>query len=114
VDGKFAIAIPFSRNDFQGGLSSESSVTITLNYDRSLVGNLNYDDAARVTENGFGFLDNLTATRVKDFHLFDYKQSPVCIFLSDSILKIRSQRPIGQKQWEISTASVEQVFMSQV
>ena len=82
-NSNFFIGIPFADSeDFMGGLSTTGTVQIELSGDRQV------DTAIR----GAKFI------------------APVGIYYEDVLLKIRSQKPMGRSQIEITTASIEQIL----
>ena len=79
----FAIGIPFSNDeDFMGGISTGGTVQFELVGQR--LGNANIKG-------------------------IDWSQTPTAIFLEDAILKIRSMKPNGSPQWDITNATIEQI-----
>ena len=82
-NSNFFIGIPFADSeDFMGGLSTTGTVQIELSGDRQV------DTAIR----GAKYI------------------APVGIYYEDVLLKIRSQKPMGRSQIEITTASIEQIL----
>ena len=82
-NSNFFIGIPFADSeDFMGGLSTTGTVQIELSGDRQV------DTAIR----GAKFI------------------APVGIYYEDVLLKIRSQKPMGRSQIEVTTASIEQIL----
>ena len=82
-NSNFFIGIPFADSeDFMGGLSTTGTVQIELSGDRQV-----HTEAKSV---------KFTA--------------PVGIYYEDVLLKIRSQKPMGRSQIEITTASIEQIL----
>ena len=82
-NSNFFIGIPFADSeDFMGGLSTTGTVQIELSGDRQV------DTAIR----GAKYI------------------APVGIYYEDVLLKIRSQKPMGRSQIEVTTASIEQIL----
>ena len=82
-NSNFFIGIPFADSeDFMGGLSTTGTVQIELSGDRQV------DTAIRGTK----------------------YIAPVGIYYEDVLLKIRSQKPMGRSQIEVTTASIEQIL----
>ena len=82
-NSNFFIGIPFADSeDFMGGLSTTGTVQIELSGDRQV------DTAVR------------SAKYI----------APVGIYYEDVLLKIRSQKPMGRSQIEVTTASIEQIL----
>ena len=92
----FFIGIPFSNDeDFMGGINSNSTAQIQLRLVRT---------AAPIPEDPVN-PNHLTLAEM------NFSQSPTCILLEDAILKIRSMKPPGRSQIEITNATVEQLAM---
>ena len=82
-NSNFFIGIPFADSeDFMGGLSTTGTVQIELSGDRQV---------------------HTEAKSVKFI-------APVGIYYEDVLLKIRSQKPMGRSQIEVTTASIEQIL----
>ena len=82
-NSNFFIGIPFADSeDFMGGLSTTGTVQIELSGDRQV------------------------DTAIKSIKYI----APVGIYYEDVLLKIRSQKPMGRSQIEITTASIEQIL----
>ena len=82
-NSNFFIGIPFADSeDFMGGLSTTGTVQIELSGDRQV----------HTEAKGLSFI------------------APVGIYYEDVLLKIRSQKPMGRSQIEITTASIEQIL----
>ena len=94
----FMIAIPFSNDeDFMGGISSGSTMQIELVGSRIVK-----PDAKEIPNNTF---DDPVAE-------IDWDQNPTGIYFEDAILKIRSVKPPGAPQIQITNASIEQIIAS--
>ena len=82
-NSNFFIGIPFADSeDFMGGLSTTGTVQIELSGDRQV------------------------HTEAKNIKFI----APVGIYYEDVLLKIRSQKPMGRSQIEVTTASIEQIL----
>ena len=82
-NSNFFIGIPFADSeDFMGGLSTTGTVQIELSGDRQV------------------------DTAIKSIKYI----APVGIYYEDVLLKIRSQKPMGRSQIEVTTASIEQIL----
>ena len=95
----FFIAIPFSTDeDFMGGISSGSTCQVELTGQR-----LNKRNA----------LLKLHPSESRDPHArFDWTLPPTGIYFEDAILKIRSVKPPGAPQVQITNATIEQIIAS--
>ena len=94
----FMIAIPFSNDeDFMGGISSGSTMQIEL------VGSRIVKTDAK--ENEHNVLNDPVAG-------IDWNQVATGIYFEDAILKIRSIKPPGAPQIQITNASIEQIIAS--
>ncbi|KAH0803754.1 uncharacterized protein GO595_003528 [Histomonas meleagridis] len=84
IDHNFFIGLPFAEGeDFQGGISTTGTVQIGL------------------------FGDRLADTSMKDVAYI----APTGIYFEDALLKVRSMKPEGRAQIEITNASIEQIIM---
>lgn len=119
-DFKFGIAIPFCKDsDFQGGLNTNGTVQIEFRADRgtpkgiatgnayaeAVIGSQTFVPATSTIGTNSNF-SQLT----EDFSVYDWKTPATCIFVSDTLLKIRSVKPATEPQWVITNASVEQLM----
>lgn len=83
-ESNFMIGIPFAdSDDFMGGISTENTVQIELVGER---------------------IGKSTAMKAVSF------DAPVGIYVQDAYLKIRSMKPQGRSQIEITTATIEQIY----
>ena len=96
----FFIAIPFSTDeDFMGGISSGSTCQVEL------VGSRLNRRNANITLDPAGPQTDPVAR-------YDWTLAPTGIFFEDAILKIRSVKPPGAPQVQITNATIEQIIAS--
>ena len=85
-NSNFFIGIPFADSeDFMGGISTTGTVQVEL------------------------YGERMVHTSVKNITF----KAPVGIYYQDAFIKIRSVKPIGRSQIEVTTASIEQILGSQ-
>ncbi len=85
-NSNFFIGIPFADSeDFMGGISTTGTVQVEL------------------------YGERMVHTSVKNIKFI----APVGIYYQDAFIKIRSMKPIGRSQIEITRASIEQILGSQ-
>ena len=96
----FFIAVPFSTDeDFMGGISSGSTCQIELVGSRLNRRNANID------------LDP-AGPQTDPIARYDWTLAPTGIYFEDAILKIRSVKPPGAPQVQITNATIEQIIAS--
>ena len=96
----FFIAIPFSTDeDFMGGISSGSTCQVEL------VG-------SRLNRRNANIILDPAGPQTDPIARYDWTLAPTGIFFEDAILKIRSVKPPGAPQVQITNATIEQIIAS--
>ena len=96
----FFIAIPFSNDeDFMGGISSGSTCQIEL------VGN-------RLSRRNAAISLDPAGPQTDPVSRIDWTLAPTGIYFEDAIVKIRSVKPPGAPQVQVTNATIEQIIAS--